>query len=928
MALGDGVRRNLSTVALAERKMLRDAILELHKRYYLGSKTDPLPGGVSWWFKQDEIHQATHVHNGPEFLPWHREILNRFEELIREINPLLSLHYWDWTEDAGFLFTSDFMGSGNGDVGEPWLSARFYVPGADPYRGGPFDTAHNNPVDPPRTLTRAYSGGRFTQAQDVAVTNATDYRAMWQALESLHNTAHGFIGGTLGDSHSAFRDPIVFLVHSNVDRLVAKWQTDPAHPERLNATTLYSGLMPAELLQLDENVEPWSTGAGSFHSIRPWAAPENLGVAHTYKDISIIAPPCYDTNSSVFRVNDVENPLDVTTGRFQVIFNDVPEEESTWRAAVVRIYTCADTTIRVKPGTEPALPFSVVVGSAVAAHGAHPHAYQDVRIWFQFTAGAVGTAPQVVGPTNTTLECVETGQEFQFELKANAIHRPTVAVQMCLDQSGSMAWAAGTSGTTRLQVLKDAASLFANLIQKNNGIGIVRFDQDAYPPNDPTYGGLPITKVVNDTFADAARISALRAITAHGAHGDTSVGDGLEMARNQLTALPTGSYDNKAVLLLTDGIENALKTIAEVVGAGLVDNRVYAVGLGDELQVNTSALATVSGSTGGYLLLSGLLSSSVDDQFRLRKFFLQILAGVTNTNIVRDPIGYINLGSRVRIPFQLSEADINCRVILLTDFPVVKLSVETPDGQIIDAGNTVSFGVAFDTSTNVNTARFNLPLAVDAQKIQGGTWHAILEVIPGLYKKFVSANPDAASHQSVPSSLRTKGATYCLSVHSFSNLRMNATLSQDGFTPGSRLSLRASLTEYNLPVEKRATVRADVEYPDHTHAVLPFTEILPGVFETSLSANHAGIYRFVVMAEGGTYRGVPFTREQLLTGAVFHEIKQPPPVSEGRYDLCRVLTCLLDEKNLSRKFEDRLKELGVNLDGIRRCIQVWCHKTR
>ena len=47
----------------------------------------------------------------------------------------------------------------------------------------------------------------------------------------------------------------------------------------------------------------------------------------------------------------------------------------------------------------------------------------------------------------------ENGQEFQFELQANTIHRPTVAVQLSLDQSGSMAWAAGTSGATRLQVL-------------------------------------------------------------------------------------------------------------------------------------------------------------------------------------------------------------------------------------------------------------------------------------------------------------------------------------------------------------------------------------------------------------------------------------------------------------------------------------------
>ena len=87
MALGDGIRRNIAHVDPTERAMLRDAILALHHRYYPGSPSDVPPGGVSWWFKQDEIHQATHVHGGPEFLPWHREITNRFEALIRQINP-------------------------------------------------------------------------------------------------------------------------------------------------------------------------------------------------------------------------------------------------------------------------------------------------------------------------------------------------------------------------------------------------------------------------------------------------------------------------------------------------------------------------------------------------------------------------------------------------------------------------------------------------------------------------------------------------------------------------------------------------------------------------------------------------------------------------------------------------------------------------
>src|SRR6516225_989892 len=133
MALGDGIRRNIAQVDPAERIMLRDAIKELNNRFYPGNRGDMPPGGVSWWFKQDEIHQATHVHGGPEFLPWHREIVNHFEELISEVNPLLSLHYWNWTEDANFMFTPDFIGSGNGEIDQPWLGAGFYVPGADPF---------------------------------------------------------------------------------------------------------------------------------------------------------------------------------------------------------------------------------------------------------------------------------------------------------------------------------------------------------------------------------------------------------------------------------------------------------------------------------------------------------------------------------------------------------------------------------------------------------------------------------------------------------------------------------------------------------------------------------------------------------------------------------------------------------------------------
>ena len=136
MALGDGIRRNISAVSPQEQQRFRDAILAFNQRPFPGSRTDFPAGGVSYWFKQDEIHQATHVHGGPAFLPWHRELCNRFELLLRILDPELSLHYWDWNQDAAPLLTANFMGDTIGAVGVPLLGAGFYNPNVvgDNYR--------------------------------------------------------------------------------------------------------------------------------------------------------------------------------------------------------------------------------------------------------------------------------------------------------------------------------------------------------------------------------------------------------------------------------------------------------------------------------------------------------------------------------------------------------------------------------------------------------------------------------------------------------------------------------------------------------------------------------------------------------------------------------------------------------------------------
>src|ERR671935_271353 len=90
------------------------------------------------------------------------------------------------------------------------------------------DYAHSNPFDPPRTLERYLNrrkggeiGDPVFRYTDEKIIEAETFPEMRYYLEYVHNQAHNYIGGTIGDPHRSFRDPFVFLLHSNVDRLFA-----------------------------------------------------------------------------------------------------------------------------------------------------------------------------------------------------------------------------------------------------------------------------------------------------------------------------------------------------------------------------------------------------------------------------------------------------------------------------------------------------------------------------------------------------------------------------------------------------------------------------------------------------------------------------------------------------------------------------------
>lgn len=353
MTLSQGVRKNISKISSKEREDLMNALISLNtnpKFRYPGNRDDkPFVGGVSFWFKQDEIHQSTHVHRGPAFLTWHRELCNRFERLLRMSNENISLHYWDWNEDLEKtidsegniinLFTDQFLGNSKGDVGEPWLGNNFYnsYPINDNYRGiDSFDIEHSNPADPPLTITRDKQDGTLHEfmkrnnAQvftDEEIIKSSSYSEMRVKLEYVHNWAHNYIGGTIGDPHTSFRDPFVFLIHSNVDRLFSAWQLCKNFEWRLDPEEIYGcdketvalgSTSPYVVVGIQTLLSPWC-GIGypfdyinsktnleeepGVNDVRPWTYPENwhrsLNIPDHEKpknslDVSIIHPRLYD----------------------------------------------------------------------------------------------------------------------------------------------------------------------------------------------------------------------------------------------------------------------------------------------------------------------------------------------------------------------------------------------------------------------------------------------------------------------------------------------------------------------------------------------------------------------------------------------------------------------------------------------------------
>jgi tyrosinase len=187
------------------------------------------------------------AHGGPAFLPWHRYYLRHLELDLQQIDPGVTIPYWDWTRDrshTGAPWTDDFMG-GNGRSRDGKV-----LTGPFAFSKGDWPITVKDFRDQPDFLTRFFLPSRMLpeEREITRILSRVPYDARpWNfgtnpresfraALENEpHNFVHNWVGGNMTSAGSP-NDPVFFLHHAMIDRLWAVWRK--LHPrERYKPVT-------------------------------------------------------------------------------------------------------------------------------------------------------------------------------------------------------------------------------------------------------------------------------------------------------------------------------------------------------------------------------------------------------------------------------------------------------------------------------------------------------------------------------------------------------------------------------------------------------------------------------------------------------------------------------------------------------------------
>ncbi len=195
-------------------------------------------------------------------------------------------------------------------------------------------------------------------------------------------------------------------------------------------------------------------------------------------------------------------------------------------------------------------------------------------------------------------------------------------VMLVFDRSGSMSMDDGT-GRQKIEAARDAVSLFVQLVRAGTGnrAGLVSFSTATGVDSalaDVT-AGLKNTLIGPAPFV-GGKVGALMPDQM------TSIGAGLDAAHGQF---PAAGANPRAILLMTDGLQNTAPMIADVQGE-LGGINVHAIGFGTESSLDGALLSSLTTSLGGLYTRAG-------NGLALEKFFSSAFGNIFESGVLMDP---------------------------------------------------------------------------------------------------------------------------------------------------------------------------------------------------------------------------------------------------------------------------------------------------
>ncbi|HVG02130.1 MAG TPA: trypsin-like peptidase domain-containing protein [Nitrospira sp.] len=299
---------------------------------------------------------------------------------------------------------------------------------------------------------------------------------------------------------------------------------------------------------------------------------------------------------------------------------------------------------------------------------------------FDYAGGSSGSAlfdvdgKLVGGPLSSGAGCGVTYAPIASIKAALASPPPPphpLDVFIVFDSSGSMASSAPPVGRTKLQEAQDAASLFVQLVREGAGdrLGMVTFNSIA---SLPTSLG-PVAAKKNELVGPAPFTTGdVGAITAGGA---TSIGAGLGIA---LLAFGGSSTNDRAMLLLTDGLQNTLPMIEEIEGS-LGSTKLNVIGFGSDADIDGPLLSRVAREHHGQF-------TRAVDGLGLRKFFGLSFGNIFESGALGDPEFILTAAQTESEPHKFSVCgEEQITIILGWDSPATPLDahIRTPNGNLI-----------------------------------------------------------------------------------------------------------------------------------------------------------------------------------------------------------------------------------------------------